>query len=122
MALRFQPSLATRAALLLVLLSCFAVASIPWTDTAAAQVTPIGDEPGTDAPGLGNITGSPEAGPKPEDAGDRGGWAQLGLAGVIAGAVLFIGSRIVSESRRSRAGAGNTTDPLSPDELHRPGL
>jgi len=68
------------------------------TSTAAAQVTPLEDEP-DDAPGLGSIVGSPEAGPKPEDAGDRGGYAQLGLALVLVGAVGFIGLRIVRETR-----------------------
>lgn len=67
-----------------------------------AQLTPIEDEPGLEAPGLGNIVGSPEAGPDPEDAGDRGGWAQLGLAGVLVVAITFIGSRIRKESRRGR--------------------
>lgn len=68
-----------------------------------AQVTPIDDEPGIEAPGLGNIVGSPEAGPEPEDAGDRGGWAQLTLAVVVFGGVLFIGSRILKESRAGRS-------------------
>lgn len=74
------------------------------TDPLSAQITPLDDEPDVDAPGLGNIVGSPEAGPDPEDAGDRGGWAQLTLAGVIVAGVAFIASRIVRESRRVRSG------------------
>ncbi len=35
-------------------------------------------------PGYNNIIGSPEAGPDPEHAGDRGGWMQLALLGAIA--------------------------------------
>lgn len=66
-----------------------------------AQITPIDDQPETDAPGLGNIIGSPDAGPDPQDAGDRGGWAQLVLAGVMAGGVVFIGSRIIRDVRRA---------------------
>lgn len=66
-----------------------------------AQITPIDDQPDTDAPGLGSIIGSPDAGPDPEDPGDRGGWAQLVLAGVMAGGVVFIGSRIFREVRRA---------------------
>jgi hypothetical protein len=66
-----------------------------------AQVTPIDDD-SEDAPGLGSIIGTPDAGPKPEDPGDRGGYAQLGLAVVLAGGIAFIGSRIVRESRRNR--------------------
>jgi hypothetical protein len=65
-----------------------------------AQVTPIDDEP-EDAPGLGSIIGTPDAGPKPDDPGDRGGYAQLGLAVVLAGGIAFIGSRVVRESRRN---------------------
>ena len=65
-----------------------------------AQLTPIDDQPETDAPGLGSIIGSPDPGPDPEDAGDRGGWAQLAQAGVIAGGVVFIGSRILRDVRQ----------------------
>lgn len=72
---------------------------------ASAQVTPL-DEDQQDAPGLGDITGSPEAGPDPEDAGDRGGFAQLGLAIVLLGAVGFITSRVVLAAR---AGTSNET-------------
>lgn len=67
---------------------------------ASAQITPIDEEP-DDAPGLGSIVGSPEAGPKPEDPGDRGGYAQLGLALVLLAGVGFIGSRVVREARRT---------------------
>ena len=71
-------------------------------EPAGAQLTPIDDEPDVETPGLGQIIGSPEAGPDPEDAGDRGGWAQLSLAGIMLGAVLFIARRIVRESRSGR--------------------
>ncbi len=103
----------------LMTLLCLAVASTTpqWVPAAAAQVTPIDDEPGNEAPGLGNIIGSPDAGPDPEDLGDRGGWAQLALAGLLLGAVLFIGSRILAESRRGRAAAARGVDPPSPDAL-----
>ena len=56
-------------------------------------------EPVEPAPGLGNIVGSPEPGPDPTDAGDRGGWAQLGLAVLLFGAIGFIISRIVAGMR-----------------------
>lgn len=68
---------------------------------ASAQITPIDEEP-DDAPGLGSIVGSPEAGPKPEDPGDRGGYAQLGLAVVILAGIGFIASRVVREARRAK--------------------
>ncbi len=53
------------------------------------------DAPDEELPGLGKIIGSPDAGPDPEDAGDRGGWAQLALAGVLLVGVGFIAFRIV---------------------------
>lgn len=70
-------------------------------DGAGAQITPLGEEEADDPPGLGSIIGSPEAGPKPEDAGDRGGWAQLFLAVVLFGGVGFIFTRIFTGALRS---------------------
>ncbi len=69
---------------------------------ASAQITPLDEEP-VEAPGLGDITGSPEAGPDPEDAGDRGGFAQLTLAVVLGFAVLFIGSRLIRAARANQS-------------------
>lgn len=69
---------------------------------AGAQITPL-DEEQEEAPGLGDITGSPEAGPDPEDAGDRGGFAQLTLAVVLGGAILFIGSRLIRAARANQS-------------------
>lgn len=86
---------------LAVALTSFLVVVAPVAPTSA-QITPIDEEP-DDAPGLGSIIGSPEAGPKPTDPGDRGGYAQLGLAIVLVGGVGFIAWRIVSEARRSKA-------------------
>lgn len=78
--------------------------------SAAAQVTPLDEEP-DDAPGLGSIVGSPDAGPDPEDPGDRGGYAQLGLALVLFAGVAFIASRIVRDARRAKDNA-STGDRL----------
>lgn len=91
------------------------VAFLSMTNAASAQLTPIDEEPGTEAPGLGDIVGSPEAGPAPEDAGDRGGWAQLSLAVLMAGAVLFIGSRIRKEARAGRTTSRPPRDVLGPN-------
>lgn len=52
-------------------------------------------------PGLGSIIGSPEAGPKPDDAGDRGGYAQLALAAVLFGGVGFILRKIFRTTART---------------------
>ena len=81
-------------------------------ESAIAQVTPLDDEP-DDAPGLGSIIGSPDAGPEPDDAGDRGGYAQLGLAVVLVVAVSFIGWRIFLESKRNRERATSNVPPDS---------
>ncbi|RMH69751.1 MAG: hypothetical protein D6683_15870, partial [Actinomyces sp.] len=53
-----------------------------------------------DAPGLGRSIGSPEAGPRPEHPGDRGGWAQLLTLAVLAGGVSVIMWRILHAARR----------------------
>ena len=84
----------------------FAGQSISLIDPAHAQVTPIDEEEPDDTPGLGRITGTPDAGPSPEDAGDRGGTAQLALALVIFGGLAFIAWRIRAEVSRNR-GANN---------------
>jgi len=48
----------------------------------------------------GRIIGSPAAGPKPENPGDRGGYAQLITLAVMVGGVAFIGWRITRQVRR----------------------
>ena len=84
----------------LIGLSTFTVSTLVITEAASAQVTPLDDET-NDAPGLGSITGSPEAGPDPEDAGDRGGFAQLGVAIILLGGIGFIVSRVAQGARSS---------------------
>jgi len=103
-----MPTQRTRSsALLLVLIGALALAAAltamgPFVaEPLSAQVTPHEDEP-DEAPTLGRITGSPDPGPAPEDAGDRGGAAQLGLALVLFGGLVFIAVRIRAESKRNR--------------------
>ena len=79
------------------------------SDSAAAQVTPL-EEEADEAPDLGRITGSPDAGPSPEDAGDRGGAAQLLLAGVLVFGLLFIASRIWKDVRPKPRGRTSDID------------
>lgn len=60
-------------------------------DPTTTLVTEDDGAPATLPPELGNIVGSPDPGPEPEDAGDRGGWAQLAVLGalvVVVGLVL----------------------------------
>ena len=89
---------------LLVLSALAAPATTVWAEPAAAQVTPL-DEDGEEAPGLGDITGTPDAGPEPEDAGDRGGAAQLVLAVMIFSGIAFIVSRIALATRSANSKA-----------------
>lgn len=57
-------------------------------------------------PGARRSIGSPEAGPKPEHSGDRGGWAQLTLLGALALGVGFIMWRIGRAVHRGPAVTG----------------
>lgn len=49
------------------------------------------------------IVPQPNSGKAPDEAGDRGGWAQLTLLGLIVAAVVGIGFVVMRGSRRSRA-------------------
>lgn len=74
----------------------------------AAQITPLDEEP-DDQPGLGSIVGSPDPGPDPTDAGDRGGYAQLALALILFAGVAFIGIRVMLATRDHN---GQSGEPL----------
>ena len=71
----------------------------PGLTTGAVSAQIVDDDPPDETPGLGNIVGSPDAGPDPTDAGDRGGWAQLVLAVVVFGGIVFIVTRIAAGVR-----------------------
>lgn len=58
-------------------------------------------EPGRGVPG--NIIPEPNSGIAPEDPGDRGGWQQWVVLGVIVAGVGVIVGLVVRESRRKRA-------------------
>ena len=95
---RLVPALLVGAALLV------AVATSPPVEARGAQQDPVDDpdDPSAELPdGARTIIGSPDPGPAPEDAGDRGGWAQLALLGVLVAGVGFVAWRI---SRALRAG------------------
>jgi hypothetical protein len=76
--------------------------SIPATASAFSS-RPLGqDQDGIETeipPGAGRIIGSPDAGPEPQQPGDRGGWAQLLTLGAVPGGVGFIMWRIVHALR-----------------------
>ena len=54
----------------------------------------------------GRIIGSPAAGPKPENPGDRGGYAQLLTAFMIVAGLTFIAVRIWRETVKARHARG----------------
>jgi hypothetical protein len=49
------------------------------------------------------IIGCADAGPKPENPGDRGGYAQLLTLVVLAGGVGFIMTKVIRAARDSQA-------------------
>ena len=51
----------------------------------------------------GRIIGSPDAGPKPQHSGDRGGWAQFATRGFLVVGVTFIAWRIRREMTSARS-------------------
>ena len=96
------PQSAISALLFVALAALMATSFIALTgEPAAAQVTPLEDEP-DEAPNLGRITGTPDAGPAPEDAGDRGGLIQLSLAAILFSGLAFIATRVAKEVKRNR--------------------
>ncbi|MDE0607123.1 MAG: hypothetical protein OXH78_08215 [Acidimicrobiaceae bacterium] len=49
------------------------------------------------------IIGCDDAGPKPQNPGDRGGWAQFMTLGAVAVGVAFIATKIIRAARRAKA-------------------
>jgi hypothetical protein len=62
------------------------------------------DSPPTQPPGgvPGDILPGPEAGPEPDDPGDRGGWLQLSILGLVVAAIAGITLLVWRESRSRR--------------------
>lgn len=54
------------------------------------------------------IIGCDDAGPKPQNPGDRGGWAQLMTLGVMALGLAFIVTKIVRSARRAKEAQDKT--------------
>ena len=71
--------------------------SAPTAARAAETTTTILDQ------GDRSVIPAPNSGRPPEDAGDRGGWAQLTLFGIVlAGSVLIFGRVLWAAHQRSR--------------------
>jgi hypothetical protein len=56
------------------------------------------------------IVGCPDAGPKPENPGDRGGYAQLLTLLVLAGGVGFIATKVGLAVRAGDRRSGSPSD------------
>lgn len=80
-------------ALLVVVVLVLAPAGPVWGQTSTTSVDP-------DATG---IIPEPDSGRPPEDAGDRGGWAQLAVLGLTVGGVAVVGLLAARNARRARA-------------------
>ncbi len=75
------------------------VGFVDLTDPAGASAVDVAGSVPDDA---GHSIGSPDAGPRPQQSGDRGGWAQLTILRVLTAAVSFIMWRIFHDARGGR--------------------
>ena len=69
----------------------------PVPEDTGDTLTPVYEVPA----GADRIIGSPDAGPKPQQSGDRGGSLQFATMGAVAAAVAFIMWRITRAARRT---------------------
>ncbi len=90
--------LATRAPHWLIALTFLGALAVMMVEPVAAFSAQVTDPDFLDD--AGRIIGSPAAGPKPENPGDRGGYAQILTLAMMAGSVAFIGWRIARQVRR----------------------
>ena len=70
--------------------------------------------------GADRIIGSPEAGPKPQQSGDRGGSLQFVTLGAVAVAVAFIMWRISRAARAARLRLADAAPESDHDDAPRP--
>ncbi|HEY8093417.1 MAG TPA: hypothetical protein VID93_06520 [Acidimicrobiales bacterium] len=83
----------------MVLVACLATPSTPSTaaDTAPTTTLPLDS-------GDRSVIPAPNSGHEPVDSGDRGGWEQLLLFGIMAaGSILIFGRVLWAGHQRSRA-------------------
>jgi len=89
----------------IALIALTALVSSPATlglvDAASADAIEMA---GTVPDDAGHSIGSPDAGPRPQQSGDRGGWAQLSILGLLVVAVSFIMWRIFHDARGGQKG------------------
>lgn len=107
---RHLPSAALSA---LVLVACLATQVTLATPSSAADAAPTTTLP-LDS-GDRSVIPAPNSGHEPADSGDRGGWEQLLLFGIMAaGSIIIFGRVLWAGHQRSRA------NQVEPQAQHRP--
>ena len=103
-----RPKSAGRSAILLMAAAALLLGAHASASAHEGDEEPVPADTGDDLrpvyevpPGADRIIGSPEAGPKPQQTGDRGGSLQFATLGAVAAAVGFIMWRIARAARRS---------------------
>ena len=102
------PARSVRRALAAVaLVSAVLVVALGVVAPAAAQTPEPPLTTGSSVPDAGQgvppIIPRPNSGEAPDDPGDRGGWQQLAVLGVVIGGLGLIGVLVVRDARRKRA-------------------
>jgi hypothetical protein len=96
-----------RALAAVVLVSTVLVVAPGVVGTAAAQTPEPPLTTGSSIPdpgqGVPPIIPRPNSGQAPDDPGDRGGWQQLAVLGVVIGGLGLIAALVVRDARRKRA-------------------
>ncbi|CAN5697720.1 hypothetical protein BH24ACT3_BH24ACT3_11420 [soil metagenome] len=98
--------------LLSVVIVAVSVTGSAFAGPASAQEQPPPSSSTTTVSDGGGIIPEPNSGREPDQPGDRGGWAQLGLLAVMVGAVVLIAVLIIRSSRRARGGATGRLPPV----------
>lgn len=100
-----MPDVNSRRRLIALLMAAgMALLSVPAPASARSSLPVNQDQDGIETelpPDAGRIIGSPDAGPKPQQSGDRGGWAQFLTLAVITVGVGFIMWRIIHGLRQT---------------------
>lgn len=100
-------------AVLVAMIAGTAVIAALIDDTPTESSTAIEGEDALSSPA---IIPQPNSGEEPEEAGDRGGWAQLTLLGLLVVTLVGIGFVVARGSRRSRANRAEWLAAATADE------
>jgi hypothetical protein len=96
---------------MLLVVALFTVAVVTWKDAPAATAQETSTTLPTDTANQ-SVIPLPNSGKAPEASGDRGGWEQLLLFGIMTAGCAFIFGRVLwAGHQRSRANAVPPTEP-----------